>query len=66
MTREEAVIISAYTGVAMCSFGHIHEYIEKVLGRPVWTHELADPSVCEQIKDASRSDFVELCKRIGE
>lgn len=41
MTKQERVIVSAYTGFLMCNFGDMHEYIEKIMGRPVWTHELA-------------------------
>lgn len=41
MTKQEKVIVSAYTGVLMCDFADLHEYIEKIMGRPVWTHELA-------------------------
>ena len=40
MTHREKVIISAYTGVLMCDFGDVHEYIEKYLtelyGRMSW------------------------------
>lgn len=62
MTHREKVIISAYTGVLMCNFGDVHEYIEKILGRPVWTHELADEKVWNEIKETSKSDFIALCE----
>ncbi len=29
MTKEEKIIVSAYTGVLMCTFSDMHEYIEK-------------------------------------
>lgn len=29
MTKQEAIIVSAYTGFLMCDFGDMHEYIEK-------------------------------------
>ena len=41
MTKYEAIVISAYTGFLMCDFNDMHEYIEKKLGRPIYTHELA-------------------------
>ena len=41
MTKHEAIVVSAYTGFLMCDFGDVHEYIEKKLGRPIWTHEFA-------------------------
>lgn len=51
MTREERIIVSAYTGVLMCNFADMQKYIEEKLGRPVWTHELADKAVWDEIKD---------------
>lgn len=61
MTLNERVIVSAYTGVLMCDFQHVHEYIEKKLGRPVWTHEMASYNVQDEIKKAVKQDFIELC-----
>lgn len=65
MTDREKAINMAYTGTAMLTgekFSIFHKYIEDILGRPVWTHELADRSVWEEIKEKSKSDFLELCK----
>ena len=58
MTKQEKVIVSAYTGVLMCDFADLHEYIEKIMGRPVWTHELA----LQEIKAKSKEDFMNLCR----
>lgn len=38
-----------------------YEYIEEIMGRPVWTHELANKSVVEEIKAKSKADFIALC-----
>lgn len=65
MTDREKAIITAYTGTTMLTgekFSIFHKYIEDILGRSVWTHELADRSVWEEIKKKSKSDFLELCK----
>lgn len=65
MTDREKAIVMAYTETTMLTgekFSIFHKYIEDILGRPVWTHELADDSVCEEIKEKSKSDFLELCK----
>lgn len=62
MTKEEKLIISAYTGYLMCDFNDVHKFIEKILGRPVWTHELADEHVQVEIKNRLRDDFIGLCK----
>ena len=62
MTHREKVIVSAYTGILMCDFSDVHEYIEKILERPVWTHEMADKKIWDEIKAASQSDFIAICE----
>lgn len=62
MTKEEKIIVSAYTGVLMCDFSDVHAYIEKKLGRPVFTHELADTTIEEEIRRKTESDFLAVCK----
>jgi len=62
MTEREKIIVSAYTGYLMCDFEKMHSYIEEKLGRPVFTHEMADHSVWEEIKESIKKDFIELCK----
>lgn len=57
----------AYTGTTLLTgddFSIFHKYIEEKLKRPVWTHELADKAVWEQIKEASKEDFINLCKSL--
>ena len=44
MTLEERVIVETYTGYCMTSGDErnaVYKYMEKLLGRPVYTHELA-------------------------
>ncbi len=62
MTKNERLIVSAYTGVLMCDMGDLQQYIEGVLGRPVWTHELADSRVLDEIKEKVQADFLALCR----
>lgn len=65
MTDKERAIIMAYTGIAMLTgdkFSIFHKYIEDILGRPVYTHELADKSVWDDIKNKSSMDFLKLCE----
>lgn len=62
MTDKERAIIMAYTGVAMLcgdKFNIFHKYVEQLMGRPVFTHEL--PSLADEIKEKAKSDFVLLC-----
>ena len=51
------VVLSAYTGILMCDMSEVHRYIEKLLGRPVWTHELASEALWSEIKEKAKPDF---------
>ena len=67
MTKHELVVISAYTGFLLCDdFGDMHEYIEQILGRPVWTHELADPKIIEEIREKARPELMRICEEATE
>ena len=61
MTKEEKLIVSAYTGFLMCDWDDLHKFIEDTLGRPVWTHELADDKVKEEIRLRLKPRFLAIC-----
>lgn len=58
LTKQQAIIISGYTGILCCAFTDVHQEIEKRLGRPVFTHEI--PNLNEEIKEAFKLDFIAL------
>ena len=60
MTKREAAIVSAYTGILIGDFSDMHKYIEEKLDRAVWTHELAYTKVQEEIKQKSKEDFINI------
>lgn len=60
MTKREAAIVGAYTGYVLGNFSDMHEYIEQVIGRPVWTHEMASQKFFEQLQEASKPDFLAI------
>jgi hypothetical protein len=60
MTKREAAIVSAYTGILIGEFSDCHKYIEEIMDRPVWTHELGDKNVINKIKELSRNDFLNI------
>ena len=66
MTKYEAIVVSAYTGFLMCDFNDMHEYIEKKLGRPIWTHEFALDLVQEEIHEKVKPDFLKICEKVQE
>lgn len=61
LTKEQAVIISAYTGIICCPFSDFHAAVEKRLKRPVYTHEFAFKEIMDEIKNAFKKDFVAIC-----
>lgn len=66
MTNKEKAIIMAYTGICMLDgedFDIYHEYIQEIMGRPIYTHELADKRVMDEIAEKSKMDFLAICRR---
>lgn len=60
LTREQAAVIGAYTGFCAGPFADLHEYAERKLGRPIWTHQFANAKLVEDLKQAAREDFVAI------
>lgn len=61
MTLDEKIVVSAYTGYLMCDFNEVHRYVEKLLGRPVLTHELARGKIQDEIREKAKADFLKIC-----
>lgn len=64
MTDREKAIVMAYTGVCMLSgdkFQIFHKYVEDIMGRPVYTHEMAIKAIDDEIKEKAKADFIALC-----
>ena len=61
LTRQQAAVIGAFTGVACGPFSDVHEKIEQTLGRSVWTHELADKQVWELVRSKIKDEFLSIC-----
>lgn len=64
MTKNEAAIISAYTVKMIGNFSDMHEYVEKIFGHPVYTHQFADKDFVQKVKDLSYNDFIQLNESI--
>lgn len=61
MTIREGAVLSEYTGILVCeTFSPVNEYIEGIMERPVWTHEI--PMLADEIKERSRKEFEEIIK----
>ena len=65
MTREEAILLSAYTGFLLVqNFSDVHKFCEDTLGRPIWTHEFADCEVQKEIQEKLRPQIIELVQNV--
>lgn len=67
MTDKEKAIVTAYTGVCMLAgnkFQIFHKYIEDLMERPVFTHEIG--FLADTIKEKSKADFIALCREESE
>jgi len=60
MTKREAAIVSAFTGVLIGDFSDMHEYIEEIMEGPIFTHQLGSKEFCEEIKAKSKEDFISI------
>lgn len=66
MTDREKAIVMAYTGVTMLKDDKLqifHRYVEEIMGRPIWTHEMVQ--LADDIKEKSKDDFMALCADEG-
>ena len=64
MTDREKAIVMAHTGVCMLTgdkFQIFHKYIEDIMGRPVFIHELGYRAIEKEIKEKTKDDFMALC-----
>jgi hypothetical protein len=60
MTKREAAIVGAYTGYLLGDFTDMHEYITEIMERPVFTHELGNEKIREEIKQKAKPDFISI------
>ena len=64
MTDREKAIVMAHTGICMLTgdkFQIFQNYVEDIMGRPIWTHEMGIVSIADEIKEKSKADFMALC-----
>lgn len=64
MTLKERVIVEAYTGYCMTTGEEreeLYKYIANAMGRPIFSHELADEEILSELHDKVKLDFIKLC-----
>lgn len=58
LTKEQAVVITGFTGIMSCNFSDFHADVERRMGRPVFTHEFAFNE--DEIRELYREDFLDM------
>lgn len=66
LTRREAAIIGAYTGVNMKDFGDIVAYAEELTGESLSTIAFALPSFQDRLAELAKPDFLAICDAITD
>ena len=61
LTKEQAIIVSAYTGLMACDFSDLYEAVEFRLGRPIFAHEFCSEELMKEIRYAFLEDFLAIC-----
>jgi hypothetical protein len=67
MTKHEAAVIMAYTGVCTLvgdDLEYFYKYVYGILGKPIWTHEF--PKYFDLIKEKSKPDFIKIVQNLTE
>jgi len=61
------VVISAYTGTLLCDdFNDLQVYIEKIMGRPVYTHEMGSQAFMDEVKRKTKDYFTDAVTRLNK
>lgn len=67
MTRNEALLLSAYTGYLLVpDFSEVHEFYEKILGRPILIHEFVDKKIVEEIREKLKPEIMSMMDNLSE
>ena len=67
MTKKEAVVIEAYTGVCMLKGEDrnlFYKYINQLMGRKVYMYETL--ALEREIKEKAEPDFIKICKNMDK
>ncbi len=62
LTKEQAIILTGFTGVACGKFSDFYEDVEKRLGKPITTLGLGIRA--KEIKELYRADFLRMMPRL--
>lgn len=67
LTRRQAAVIGAFTGISCGPFEDIHEYVDSLPGfKGIGTISFAMEAVWARIKEACREDFLAICSELSQ
>jgi len=64
LTRREAAVIGAYTGVLMGCFADLQALGDEVMGRTTWTHDYGSSTFQVRLKAKVRDQFLAICDEV--
>jgi hypothetical protein len=64
MTKQDKLIISAYTGVLMVNQNEFHQFAEKILKRPVQEYEFLTRFIWETLKRKTKDNFISPARTV--
>lgn len=64
MTKREGAVLSAYTGILLCDFSYFYKYLEEILGRQVFTHEI--PFLSDKIREKAEPEFKSIMENLTD
>lgn len=60
LTKEQAIILTGFTGITCCKFSDFHADVEQRLGHPVWTHQFGNKQFSIKLQELYKEDFLKL------
>lgn len=61
LTRKQAAIVGAYTKTLLGPMSDLHELVEYLMGRPVFTHEMASLDLWMEVREKVLPLFLAIC-----
>ncbi len=61
LTREQAAIISVYTGFTCGPFEDVQKLGDELMGYPTFTHQYASEKFAEELREKVKPRFLALC-----
>ncbi len=61
LTRRQAAIIGAFTGITAGPFEDVQQLGDELMGRPTWTHEYAHEKFADELRERAKPLFLAIC-----